>query len=114
MIKATNRRSEFGQRIKDLRANNSLTAAELARLTDVTPAAVWQWEKKGTQPRRGVIEKIARHFGLRVSDLTGETSAPAIEPPDIQPQPLTEYPLEDLLKAIERKGYRITLKTRAP
>ena len=114
MIKAAKRRGEFGKRIAALRKKDALTASDLARLTNVTPAAVWQWEKNGTEPRRDVVERIAGHFKVLVSDLTGE-------PVPVQKRPspmgrndqLNDYPLEDLLKAIESRGYRVTIQRRS-
>lgn len=114
MIKAAKRRGEFGKRIAALRNKNALTASDLARLSNVTPAAVWQWEKNGTQPRRDVIEKIASHFRVPVSDLTGESlSIESSSKPVDQHDQLIGYPLEDLLKAIESKGYEVTVQRKS-
>jgi transcriptional regulator with XRE-family HTH domain len=114
VIKAAKRRGEFGKRIAALRDKNALTASDLARLTNVTPAAVWQWEKNGTQPRRDVIEKIATHFKVPVSDLTGESLPIKRSPlPADRDDELSSYPLEDLLKAIESKGFWVTVRRKS-
>ena len=114
MIKAAKRRGEFGKRIAALREKNALTASDLARLTNVTPAAVWQWEKNGTQPRRDVIQKIASHLKVSISDLTGEPApVESLPTPGVRGDQLGDYPLEDLLKAIESKGFCVTVQRRS-
>ena len=114
MIKAAKRRGEFGKRIAALREQNALTASDLARLTNVTPAAVWQWEKNGTQPRRDVVERIAKHFSVPVSDLTGEPSPVEDSPSRVdQPGRLSGYSLEELLKAIESKGFQVIVQRKS-
>jgi transcriptional regulator with XRE-family HTH domain len=109
VIKEVKRRGEFGRRISALRAANALTASDLARLTDVTPAAIWQWEKNGTTPRRSTIEKVAKQFNVPVSELTGETK-PVERAATEKPRLLSDYPLEDLLTAIEGKGFTVTIQ----
>ena len=109
MINASKRRGEFGKRIKALRTINSLTASDLARLTEVTPAAVWQWEKNGTEPRRPIIEKIAMHFNVPISELTGEQEVIESFAQTEAQNRLSDHSLEDLLKAIQAKGYRVSI-----
>lgn len=49
----------FGDRLQALRVERGLSASELARRVDVTPTAVWNWEKNGVLPRRGMLAGIA-------------------------------------------------------
>lgn len=46
-------------------------------------AVVAQW-KKGSVPRKAMLEKIAEHFGVTVSELMyGKETAPAREEPEL-------------------------------
>lgn len=110
----------FANRVKTLREQNSLTASDLAKLAHVSPAAVWNWEKNGTIPRPATVRTIAGELGVSAEFLlTGEKAAPSTSPAAshvISAQPISserslkEATLEELLKAIEDKGFAITLQ----
>ena len=51
-----------------------MSASEFARRVSVTPTAVWNWEKNGTQPRLDVLSRIAKVLGLaKESLISGST-----------------------------------------
>ena len=78
---------------------------------NVTPAAVWQWEKNGARPRQDAIEKIASHFRVPISELTGEQSRIESSVVSVgEGVQLGGYSLEELLKAIERRGFEVMLQ----
>jgi len=53
----------FGNRLSKIREQRGLTRADLARLADVTPAAVYQWEEKDSQPRVNTLAILCRVLG---------------------------------------------------
>jgi transcriptional regulator with XRE-family HTH domain len=112
----------FASRVKTLRERNALTASDLAKLAGVSPAAVWNWEKNGTIPRPATVKMLADEFGvsadflLRGSKETTETQSALLHVGSTQnmlsPRPLAGATLEDLIKAIEDKGFSIALQLR--
>ncbi len=60
------RNLNLGRRIKELREPLGLTKSDLARLTGVTPTAVWNWEENGIVPRSAVFSTLAAT--LKVSE----------------------------------------------
>jgi transcriptional regulator with XRE-family HTH domain len=112
-----NANESFASRIATLRQQNALTASDLAKLADVTPAAVWNWEKNGTTPRQSTLETLASKLGVTSHFLlTGErsplppTHSAANEDPRIS-DALDVASLEDLVRAIEAKGFEVTIKS---
>lgn len=68
-------RETIGTRIQRIREDRGMTASDLARLVDVTPTAVWNWEKNGTRPRANVLSSVAKALGVTQELLvTGNTS----------------------------------------
>jgi transcriptional regulator with XRE-family HTH domain len=67
----------LGSRIRRIREERGMTASELARLVDVTPTAVWNWENNGTQPRQGVLSALAKVFGITTESLLSGNVDPA-------------------------------------
>ena len=51
-------------RIRESREARGLSASDLARLVDVTPTAVWNWEKNGIKPRSDALALIAKTLGV--------------------------------------------------
>jgi transcriptional regulator with XRE-family HTH domain len=112
-----NANESFASRIATLRQQNALTASDLAKLADVTPAAVWNWEKNGTTPRQSTLETLASKLGVTSHFLlTGErsplppTHSAVNEDPRIS-DALDVASLEDLVRAIEAKGFEVTIKS---
>jgi transcriptional regulator with XRE-family HTH domain len=111
--------ASFANRVKTLREQNSLTASDLAKLAHVSPAAVSNWEKNGTIPRPATVQTIADGLGVSPAFLlTGENDVTHAAPePRVEiakatssTRALKEATLEELLKAIEDKGFAITLE----
>ncbi|MBP0616699.1 helix-turn-helix domain-containing protein [Jiella mangrovi] len=74
----------FGKRLAKAREKAGLTASDLARETNVSPTAVWNWEKNGSVPRDDKIPAIAKAVGVSVEFL--RTGRP---PENLSPPPRT-------------------------
>lgn len=59
----------FANALIDLREQRGWSAAELATRLDLTPAAIWQWEKGQTFPRRAVVNQLEALFDLNPTEL---------------------------------------------
>ena len=57
----------IGENIKKLREKNGMSQSELAAKIGKSRTAVWQYERGDTIPRMGVIEDMARVFGVKKS-----------------------------------------------
>ncbi len=57
-------KTPISRRIIETREARGFTASDLARLTNVSPAAVWNWEKNGTKPRPDTLTSIAKALGV--------------------------------------------------
>jgi transcriptional regulator with XRE-family HTH domain len=111
-------KNDFANRVRALRAKNELTSSALAKSAGVSPAAIWQWENSGAIPRRPTLARLAAKLGVSESFLlTGipggspppdTFTAPSIAPPS----QLEDILLEDLIRAIEHKGFVVTLRSR--
>ncbi len=122
MPKTSLKAGSFADRVVTLREQQSLTATDLAKLANVTPAAVWNWEKNGTTPRAATINTIANKLGVTPEFLlNGEEVVRAIASPRMielhQPQIdvgslLESATLEDLIRGIEAKGFAVTIQSR--
>ena len=109
--------SGLAGRLKDLRAEKNLSPAGLAKLADVTPASVWQWEHNGTLPRPKTLATVAEQLGVtpefllhgrRKSDRPGTLIASGSNAAVIS----REASLEDLIRAIEAKGFEVTVRSK--
>lgn len=108
------KRESFASRIAALRLQNALTAADLAKLANVTPAAVWNWEKNGITPRPATIDVLASKLGVTSKFLlTGEQNES--HPPDLPPfhlrNMLARASLEELVQAIEARGFVVSVRS---
>src|SRR5687767_4313195 len=65
----------IGDRIRDAREERGFSASKLARLVDVTPTAVWNWEKNGIKPRSGLLASIAKALGVTSEYLLNGSSS---------------------------------------
>ena len=61
--------SSIAENIKKLRESHGWSKAELARIIGKSRAAVSQYESGETTPRMGVIEDLARAFGVNKRDI---------------------------------------------
>jgi transcriptional regulator with XRE-family HTH domain len=107
-------KQEFSNRVKALRAKRSVTATSLAKQTEVSPASVWQWEHAGALPRRATLSKLASALGVSTDYLlTGSDNVIAApKEASVQlPTSLDDMALEVLVREIESRGFKVTLKT---
>jgi transcriptional regulator with XRE-family HTH domain len=112
----------FAERVISLRKQNSLTASDLAKLANVSPAAVWSWEKNGITPRPATLKTIASKLDVSAEYLLngGEAETALVFLNDkevarasIAPLAhLENAPLEDLIREIEQRGFYITVQSR--
>ncbi len=65
----------FGQRLRDLRAQQGVSQDELARETDVHPTAIGRLERGSREPRLTTILRLARGLDVRPGELVDELSA---------------------------------------
>lgn len=106
---------EFSQRLKQTRESRSMSASDLARLVNVTPTAVWNWEKNGVAPRRETLGQIAQVLGVTIEYLrTGaKKSGEDSELVATTSSRLDTVPLEDLMRAIEAKGFSVSVSPKS-
>jgi transcriptional regulator with XRE-family HTH domain len=57
-------KEQVGDRIARIREKRGWSASDLARFMDVTPPAVWNWEKNGIQPRSMTLARLANVLGV--------------------------------------------------
>ena len=68
----------IGARIKEAREARNFSASDLARLTGVTPTAVWNWERNGTKPRANALASICKALDVTEAYiLSGDSHVPS-------------------------------------
>jgi transcriptional regulator with XRE-family HTH domain len=107
---------QFASRVRTLRAQRAIAQSSLAKATGVSPAAIWQWEHAGAVPRSQTLFKLAQALGVSTGFLlTGDTNAAAaaemVEPPVSRSNSINSYKLEDLIRAIEARGFHVRLES---
>lgn len=84
---------EMAQIIISLREQNNLTQEEFGKIVGVSGKAVSTWENGTRIPRMGAIQRMADYFGVKKSDIIGDTepvtSKPTEVPPGFMPLPET-------------------------
>jgi transcriptional regulator with XRE-family HTH domain len=71
----------FGKRLEDVREARGLSRAELAKLVNVTPPAVYNWEQNDKLPRRKGLTDLCRVLGVAEDYLVrGKGVAGAVAP----------------------------------
>ena len=71
---------DIGRRIRDVREDLGMPAAELARRVGVAPNTVWRYEAGEREPSMAMLEKIARALRTEPAELLREPS-PLAEAP---------------------------------
>lgn len=66
---------EIGKNIRRLRKAKDMSQEELANAIGVSRAAVTQWETGWSQPRMGMIEKLADYFGVSKAEIIDSESS---------------------------------------
>lgn len=67
-------KKQIGARIQAAREARGFSASDLARLTGVTPTAVWNWENNGTKPRPNAVAAISKALGVTESFILSGTN----------------------------------------
>lgn len=80
----------IGENIKRLRIMHGLSQKELARIAGVSDKAVSTWESGSKEPRMGVVQKIADHFGLKKSNLIEDNGLEISITPAQSPTPASD------------------------
>ena len=70
--------ASIGENIKNLREKNGWSQADLAAKIGKTRSAISQYEHNDTTPRMGVIEDLARVFGVKKRDIIEQSITYAI------------------------------------
>jgi len=65
-------RESFGLRVQRLRLGKTMTQGELARLMDVSDAAVCGWELNRTRPKPARMERLAKLLDVSLAELLGQ------------------------------------------
>jgi transcriptional regulator with XRE-family HTH domain len=101
--------ADFGSRLRQLRRDRSMTAVDLAKRVKVTPPAIWHWEHRGRTPKSDRLQAVADALGVSLATLEG--SATYKRSSGIL-QSTSELSLEQLIRAIEAKGFSVEVKSR--
>jgi transcriptional regulator with XRE-family HTH domain len=99
----------FGQILKETRESRSMSASDLARLVHVTTAAVWNWENNNTIPRRETLALLAQVLNVSTVFLVPGTPKIVPAPAKTSKASLEDRPMEDLLREIIRRGFRVSV-----
>lgn len=65
----------FGQRLRDLRAQQGLSQDDLSRNTDVHPTAIGRFERGAREPRLTTILRLARGLDVTPGELVDQLRA---------------------------------------
>ena len=65
--------SKFPTRLKELREKKELLSKDFAKIMNVEPATVTNWEKGNRFPKDDVLVKIADYFDCSIDYLLGRT-----------------------------------------
>jgi transcriptional regulator with XRE-family HTH domain len=91
-----------------------MSGYQLAKLAGVTPAAVWSWENKGVTPRSETLADLAKALSVTPEFLrTGEQSKDEKTLVSSAAKRLEENSLEDLMRAIEAKGFAVSVSPKS-
>lgn len=66
----------FGQRLKELRAQQGVSQDDLAHATDVHPTAIGRLERGSREPRLTTILRIARGLEVQPAELLNDLRKP--------------------------------------
>lgn len=66
----------FGKRLKELRQQHKMTQNELAKILNVSPAAVSHYENETREPSEHIIVTVAKNFSVSCDYLLGLDDVP--------------------------------------
>lgn len=101
--------AEFGSRLKRIRQDRRMTITDLAKASDLTPAAIWQWENRGKLPRPASLKAVAGALGVHHSFFADNRWLADHERFSSHGG---DFSLEELLRAVEAKGFSVAIKRR--
>ena len=102
--------ADFGSRLRQLRQDRLMTAVDLAKRVNVTPPAVSHWEHQTKVPKTRRLQAVADALGVSLDMLKGSATTSA--QPECAWQPAMELDLEQLIRAIEAKGFSVEVRSR--
>jgi len=68
--------SKFPSRLRELREEKELLSKDFAKIMNVEPATITNWEKGNRFPKDDVLIKIADYFDCSIDYLLGRTDDP--------------------------------------
>ena len=95
--------SAFGERLRTLREEKSLTQVDLAKLLKTANSTISQYESNKRSPDKGTIERLADFFNVPVDYLLGRSNTKKIDLLDV---------LEDNTTQISAAGKLVTPEQR--
>lgn len=113
--------SMFGDRLKELRENKNLMSKDFAKIMNVEPATVTNWEKGNRFPKEEILIKIADYFNCSIDFLLGRTDDPTsivysgnynnqvieFEIDKNCPQKLSAEDIQNLISQLEAVGFDV-------
>ena len=69
---------DFGERLKKLREERSISQSELARRLETSPRMVLRWEKSEVKPSADHLVNISKNLGVSVDEILGLGSPPLV------------------------------------
>ncbi len=99
----------FGVRLSKIREERGMSASDLARLTNVSPTAVWNWEKHNRIPQAKTLSALATVLHVSKERLLTGAMTPGSEPLPPVAADLSSYSLEELMGEIDRKGFAVSV-----
>lgn len=72
----------IGKRILQLRNERDWSASRLAEEANITQAMVTNYENNKVKPTYKVLKKLAKAFGVKIEELTGEPIETRVGPSD--------------------------------
>lgn len=64
----------FGNRLKELRIEKSLTQAQLAKFLNISPSSIGMYEKNRRIPDTETLKRFAKYFNVSVDYLIGKSN----------------------------------------
>lgn len=69
--------NKFGVRLKHLREERKMLSKDFAKIMNVEPATITNWEKGNRFPKDSMLVKIADYFDCSTDYLLGRTETPS-------------------------------------
>lgn len=102
----TSKSPNFGGRLRELRQARKMTLVALADQLGVSVASVWLWENRKRVPIASTVRRLAKILAVEPSALVASSHAALDNGEALSPD------LQDLIRAIEAKGFRVHIASR--